>query len=113
MSIHMIQSRDLQWSFGDRLRKVRREAGLTQRQLASELQVTSAAIDAWESERNLPRNLQGMANRVELIFGLPRGWMLGYADPERPRDPSGPGNTVRLRRGLSIPRVRSSLAAAA
>ena len=70
----------LAWTFGDRLRKVRRDQRITQQQLASLLGVTAASIDAWEADRNKPRDLVGTAQRVEDRFGLPHGWMLGYAD---------------------------------
>lgn len=85
MTVRMIRPRDLEWSFGDRVRKVRREAGLTQRQFAAELGVTAASVDAWESDRNKPRDLIGMASLIEDAFSLPHGWVLGYAEPARIR----------------------------
>lgn len=81
-----VSTEDLSWTFGDRVRKVRRRAGLTQRAFAARLQVTPASVDAWEAERNKPRDLQRMATRIELAFGLPRGWMLGYAEQSGPDD---------------------------
>lgn len=68
------------WTYGDRLRKVRRDRHLTQIQLAELLHVTAKAVDAWECDRNKPRDVVGLSTRIEDQFGLPRGWMLGYAD---------------------------------
>src|SRR4051812_33503404 len=68
------------WTYGDRLRKVRRDHHLTQIQLAELLHVTAKAVDAWECDRNKPRDVVAMSTRIEDEFGLVRGWMLGYAD---------------------------------
>lgn len=92
----------LAWTFGDRLRKVRRMNRLTQKALAQELGVTAHSVDAWESDRNLPRDLIGQATQIEDRFRLPRGWMLGYADGitlphlDSNQEPTGGPGAIRL-----------------
>jgi len=80
MSVHHLHRARPAWTFGDRLRKVRRESHLTQAAFAEMLGFTSKSVDAWEADRNLPRDLVKTATRIEDEFGLVRGWMLGYAD---------------------------------
>lgn len=87
MALHLVQTGDPvpQWTFGDRLRKVRRTQRLTQVQMADALGMNPPTEAAWEADRNLPRDLIGAATLIEDTFGLPRGWMLGYADIPAPR----------------------------
>lgn len=68
------------WTFGDRLRKVRRNEGLTQLLFARRIGANVKSIDAWECDRSTPRDIVGMATLIEDEFDLPHGWMLGYAD---------------------------------
>lgn len=77
------------WTFGERVRKARREVGLTQEAMAKQLGVGAPAYAAWESGRNMPANLPDVVVRLERISGVPRSWFLGWAD-ESPR-PDGPG----------------------
>jgi len=69
-----------QWDFSDRIRKVRRTLGLTQEQMAVALEVGDKRYAAWESGRNTPDDLPGMAVRLEAISGVPRTWFLGWVD---------------------------------
>ena len=92
MTVHQLHRAQPTWTFGDRLRKVRRTARLTQAQLAALLNVTPHAVDAWESDRNMPRDPVLTATRIEDQFGIVRGWMLGYADG--PTAPKSDGSVV-------------------
>ena len=80
MTVHQLHRTRPAWTYGDRLRKIRRENHLTQVQLAEALGFSSKSIDAWESDRNLPGKLVETSTLIEDHFGLVRGWMLGYAD---------------------------------
>lgn len=71
----------LEWSFADRLRKVRREvADATQEEFAAALDVPLKAYGAWEAGRNTPREIVAIAKRIELVTGVPATWMLGISD---------------------------------
>lgn len=90
MSTNVIQlpSRLPQWTFADRIRKVRRDARLTIDQMAEELNVGVKAYGAWEAGRNTPGNIADIAVRLERVTGVPRTWFLGW-ESEDPR-PDGP-----------------------
>lgn len=75
------------WTFGDRLRKARREVGLGQAEFADALGVGRQAYAAWESDRNTPRDITGMAEQLERVTGVPRAWFLGWMD--NPTTPDG------------------------
>jgi transcriptional regulator with XRE-family HTH domain len=72
-------NRDLipEWTFADRLRKSRRSAGMTQRQMSAALEVGEAAYGQWESGNNVPREVIEIARRVEKITGVRATWLLG------------------------------------
>ncbi|WP_396659532.1 helix-turn-helix domain-containing protein, partial [Microbacterium sp.] len=91
------------WTFGERMRKVRRELGMTQQEMASRLGVGAPAYSAWESGRHNPGDRADLAVQLEQISGVAREWFLGWAD-ESPR-PDGPdgGATSRLGESNSRP----------
>ena len=57
-------------AFGDKLQAIRRAAGLTQEQMAEELQVSRQAVSRWESNRSFPEVEKILAgkNVVKTIF---------------------------------------------
>ena len=83
-----------QWTFGDRLRKVRRERGLSQERAAKALGVTSPQIAAWESGANNPRDVVSIAKRMELAFNVPTEWVLGLEMRTAPPGPGGPNGAA-------------------
>lgn len=93
-----------EWSIGDRLRKIRRVAKLTQGEFASRLDVKEPTYNAWETGRNIPSYDEALriAKRIRLMCSIPEWWTLGLERPNpRPIDPDG-GRTSRL--GESNPR---------
>jgi DNA-binding XRE family transcriptional regulator len=48
-------TRHPEWTFGDRVRKVRRMAHLNQQDFGTAIGVTAANVDSWESDRHKPR----------------------------------------------------------
>lgn len=75
----------LEWSFADRLRKVRRDVAQTgQAEFAQALNVNLKAYSAWESGKNTPRELVAIAKRIELVTGVPATWMLGISEVVAP-----------------------------
>ncbi len=92
----------LQWTFGDRLRKVRRVFNLSQQDLADTLHVSAASVAAWEVGLNTPRGVVDVAKRIEASFGVPASWLLGL-NVTTP-GPDGPGGGD----GASLPRLDSN-----
>ena len=65
------------WTFGDRVRKARRVAGMTTREFADALGITTAALSQYETDRSYPRRARELAERIELTTGVPAGWLVG------------------------------------
>lgn len=78
-----------EWTFGDRLRKVRRERGITQGQAADALGVKASQVASWETAGNNPRDIVATAKRCHLAWGVSVEWMLGLETQNTPR-PDGP-----------------------
>ncbi|QOR55326.1 MAG: hypothetical protein SHS37scaffold537_24 [Phage 68_12] len=111
------------WTFAERVRKVRRDQGLTQAAFADQLDVGEKAYAAWESGKNEPGSLVDVAVKLEQTTGVPRQWFLGWLDEPtsptdggerarqdsnlRPRDYKGEG------RVLELPRLSPAIAVAA
>lgn len=53
---------------GERLRKAREERGLTQLQVAERLGKTQPTVQAWESDKTLPRTEE--VRDVAAVYGL-------------------------------------------
>ena len=82
-----------QWTFGDRIRKIRRDEKLTQAEFAEMIGRKDKAVGAW---------------RIQEEFHVPATWVLGLDAPP----PSGGGQSERARRYSkpqpSNPKVRGS-----
>lgn len=72
---------ELNWTFGDRLRKVRREAGISQAEFADRIGVGHGSLANWESDLAKCRDEVAVARAVEREFGVPASWTLGLDDP--------------------------------
>lgn len=80
-----------EWTFADRLRKARLKSDLTQEEFAEKLGAKSGAYSHWESGRNTPRQVVTIAQRIEMLTGIPAAWMLGLMDPA---PQPGPGQST-------------------
>lgn len=69
-----------QWGLDDRLRKVRRDMGMTQEELAAALGVGAKAYGAWEAGTNRPSDVLEVAQKMEMVSGVPRQWFIGWID---------------------------------
>lgn len=90
-----------EWTFGDRLRKVRRDRKISQREAAQALEVKESQIASWETAANTPRDIVAVAKRCQLAWSVPAEWMLGLEMHNTP-GPDGPegerGDDLRARR---------------
>lgn len=71
-----LEVRRITWTFGDRLRKVRREMGVTSRELAALLGVTNSSVAQWETDRVYPRHARGIAYQVQELSDVSGVWLL-------------------------------------
>ena len=80
-------------TMGDRLRRIRRDVGLPQREFATELGVKESTYNAWETGRNAVADEVAVAKRVQLRWRVPAWWTLGLETPRTPTgtDPDGGG----------------------
>lgn len=86
MSMQVAQVQ-LTWTFGDRIRKVRRALGLEQREMAELLGTRQSSITNWETDLAKPRDREAIALRIQEITSgaVSAGWVLGLTE-----DPRGP-----------------------
>jgi transcriptional regulator with XRE-family HTH domain len=74
------------WSFGDRLRKARRSADMTTAQFAGALGITVPSLSQYETDRAVPRDIVGLAKRVEQVTGVSALWLLDLTEqPDAPQ----------------------------
>lgn len=71
-----------EWEFSDRLRKIRKDAGLTQGEMAALLGMKKSALGHWETGFTHPRDMVATAKRIESALGVPAAWTLGVWDDE-------------------------------
>jgi len=92
-----------QWTLGDRLRKAREAAGLTQTELAKVMGISRRSISTYESDESAPRRPTLLA--WAMATGVPLSWLAGDdGGPDgRPRQDSNLQPTdwasVLVRRG--------------
>lgn len=88
----------VEWTLGDRLRRIRRSVHMTQDEFAATLGVGGKAYAAWEADRNYPEHVIDLARHVQAVFGVPASWLLGIDENPRPVGPDGGGNIVSFGR---------------
>ena len=92
---NLLDLASLGWDFGDRLRKIRKAAGITQTELADILGCGAKSLAAWEIGTNTPRNIVSIAKRIEMAYGVPAAWTLGIVPDPGPEGPGSGGGGVR------------------
>ncbi len=85
-----LPGRSPEWTFGDRVRRIRRTAGLNQIEFAQRLGVTHQRLSQWESDRNKPGDIVAVAKRIRQEFGTPVDWTLGLDEPSGGGPDGGP-----------------------
>lgn len=91
MTTQPVSDETPQWTFGDRIRKARRKAGMTQKQFAEVLGVGEKAYAQWETDANKPGDIVAVAQRVQLLTRIPAAWMLGVETAGPGPGEPGPG----------------------
>ena len=86
MTTQKIQPWELDWTFGDRIRKARRVVGITTDELAQTVAVSKQAVSQWETGATTPRSANAIARRIQIAYGIPAAWLLGQESPH----PDGP-----------------------
>lgn len=90
MSTSAIHLWELDWTFGDRLRKARRVLGVTVEELARVCEVSKQAVSQWETGATVPRSANAVARRIEMAYGIPAAWLMGQQEaPARPGPDGG------------------------
>jgi len=84
-----------QWTFGDRIRKARRDSHLTQAALAEKLGVQVGRLSNWESGANNPDDIVAVARQVKLVTRVPVMWLLTGEGPAGPDAPAASEVPVR------------------
>ena len=71
-----------EWTIGDRLRNVRRHAGLSQRDFAHKLDVNEVTYSSWEADRHRmsDERLLEIAIKIKKLTGVPTTWF-GVVEP--------------------------------
>jgi DNA-binding XRE family transcriptional regulator len=83
-----------QWSWGDRLRKIRRVAGMQQADMAFLVGVPTQTFGTWEANRALPQRMVMELVSSKIAARFPKtvsaAWLMGYgADGPLPTTPHG------------------------
>nr|WP_314639714.1 helix-turn-helix transcriptional regulator [uncultured Olsenella sp.] len=72
-------------SFGDRVRRLRIESGLSQNELAERVMVSQSNISAYEGNRQEPRKTQLIL--LAKTFGVSLDYMCGVSDTRSTSEP--------------------------
>jgi transcriptional regulator with XRE-family HTH domain len=72
-----------EWTLGERLAKARKEAGLTQEEMAEELDVSHSTVAKWEVGAGQPRNFMKRLQQWADLTGVPVGWLLGVGHEQQ------------------------------
>jgi DNA-binding transcriptional regulator YiaG len=80
----LIDARDprLAWTWGDRIRKVRRDLGMNQAEFAELVGYGEKAIAAWESGKNKPADVLAASKAISDATRVVREWLLGLEAPQ-------------------------------
>ena len=67
-------------NFGDYLRQIRIENGLSQKELAAKMKISNYTISDWERGRTQPRPFDIML--LSFVLGVSTDELLGFDDPK-------------------------------
>lgn len=101
MTSQPVSRPDLEWTFGDRIRKIRRAVGVSQIEFAEVIGQGAKSVGAWELGTNAPRDVVAIAKRIRLAYGIPEEWTLGLETRKAP-EPDRPGG-AEVTRSVASP----------
>jgi transcriptional regulator with XRE-family HTH domain len=79
LSCHLVPG-PLDWTLGDRLRKIRRHHRLSQREFAAWVGVRRSELARWEAGRSDGGPTMAVARRVCGLYDVPMNWLMGLVD---------------------------------
>jgi transcriptional regulator with XRE-family HTH domain len=85
-----------QWTIGDRIRKARREADLSQQELADAIGVGVNRLGNWEANVNKPDDVVAIAKAIARATAVRADWIAGLYP-----DGTGNGEALREKRGAA------------
>lgn len=92
-------------ALGDRLQRLRTEAGLNQAEVAEQMGVSASSVAGWEKGRSRPR--QDRMAKLAGILGVPATELLDEATPEGPQELiERSREEIAHAMGVSVDRVR-------
>lgn len=65
------------WSLGDRVRKARRAAGMSQQQLADAIGVKVGSVSSWEADTATPRDTLAVVSAIAEATSVSVVWLAG------------------------------------
>lgn len=85
-------------TFAEKVKYLRKEAGITQKELAQKLQLTNSTICDWEKERSEP-NLEQL-RALSLLFEVSTDYLVGLEDEA--------GAKIRPKYNISVGNLNNS-----
>lgn len=76
------------WTFGDRVRRARREAGMDRLELAEKLGVSRSTVATWENDRSVPGRYEDVVREIADVTGVDAEWIAGFRTGSRYTGPS-------------------------
>lgn len=88
----------LEWTFSDRIRKLRKATGLGQAEFAERIGVAPGTYSGWEASPTQPRGIVEVAQRIQHEFGEQYGatanWVLGLENGTGRTPDGGPAGSA-------------------
>lgn len=100
-----------EWTLGDRLTKARKLAGMTQDEMAEELDLSHSTIAKWEVDAGQPRNFMKRIQQWADLTGVPAAWLLGVEESNLRGSSTRSNHTGPGRNSLSMRPQQPKIAA--
>lgn len=91
--------------FSERLKILRSQAGMSQKELAERLFVSQQSVAKWETDKSTPN--PEMVARIAEVFGVPSDYLLGISDVQSPSLPYDPETVAAMEDAFERPEMRA------